>query len=247
MTSLPSHWRQLDNVWMAVPPRAVGIIQFIGGNGLAVQPQWSYRRLLAAFEAQGWGVLTWTYRLSLDHQQQANQASLDLERVLRREPGLSGLPLLRLGHSLGCKLLLLSPDGGLGCGGAALLSFNNYSAGRSIPLVNQLGPSLGLTVEFNPPPRRTLELVAERYRQVHNLVVRFRDDTIDQSPRLYEQLKARSGDQSQLLVLPGKHTTPASTGLRQQVLGMAHDPKGRRIKRLVSQVLELSREWVAPS
>ncbi|MCY4359803.1 MAG: DUF1350 family protein, partial [Cyanobacteria bacterium MAG APA_bin_95] len=210
MSGLPRHWRQLGRVWMALPPQPVGIIQFIGGNGLAVQPQWSYQRLLRAFEAQGWGVLAWAYRLSLDHQQQADQAFPDLERVLRREPHLARLPLLRVGHSLGCKLLLLAPDEGMGCGGAAMLAFNNYSASRSIPLVNRLGPSLGLTVEFNPPPRRTMELVAERYRQPRNLLVRFRDDTIDQSPRLYAQLQARSGDQSQLVVVPGQHTTPAS-------------------------------------
>lgn len=226
-------------MWLALPPQPVGIIQFIGGNGLAVQPQWSYQRLLRAFEAQGWGVLTWAYRLSLDHQQQADQAFLDLERALRREPGLARLPLLRVGHSLGCKLLLLAPDEGLGCGGAAMLAFNNYSAGRSIPLVNQLGPSLGFTVEFNPPPRRTMELVVERYRQPRNLLVRFRDDTIDQSPRLYAQLQARSGDQSQIVVLPGKHTTPASAGLRQQILGTVEDPRGRRIKQLADQVLTL--------
>ena len=229
---------------MALPPQPVGIIQFIGGNGLAVQPQWSYQRLLRAFEAQGWGVLTWAYRLSLDHQQQAELAFQDLERVLRREPNLARLPLLRVGHSLGCKLLLLSPDEGMGCGGAAMLAFNNYSAGRSIPLVNRLGPSLGFTVEFNPPPRRTMELVAERYRQPRNLLVRFRDDTIDQSQRLYERLKARSGDQSQLVVFPGKHTAPASAGLRQQLLGTAEDPKGRRIKRLANQVLTLGQGLV---
>ncbi|WP_081340265.1 DUF1350 family protein [Candidatus Synechococcus spongiarum] len=240
----PRHWRQLGRVWLALPPQPVGIIQFIGGNGLAVQPQWSYQRLLRAFEAQGWGVFTWAYRLSLDHQQQADQAFLDLERVLRRQPNLADLPLLRVGHSLGCKLLLLAPDGGLGCGGAAMLAFNNYAAGRSIPLVNQLGPSLGFTVEFNPPPRRTMELVAEHYRQPRNLLVRFRDDTIDQSPHLHAQLKARSGDQSRLVVLPGKHTAPASAGLRQQLLGMGEDAKGRRIKRLAHQVLVLGQELV---
>lgn len=231
-------------MWLALPSQPVGILQFIGGNGLAIQPQWSYQRLLRAFEAQGWGVLTWAYRLSLDHQQQADQAFLDLERVLRREPGLAQLPLLRVGHSLGCKLLLLAPDEGLGCGGAAMMAFNNYSAGRSIPLVSQLGPSLGFTVEFNPPPRRTMELVAERYRQPRNLLVRFRDDAIDQSPRLYAQLQARSGDESQLVVLPGKHTTPASSGLRQQILGTAEDPKGRRIRRLANQVLTLGQRIV---
>ena len=247
LTGLPRHWRQQGSIWIALPPQPVGVVQFIGGNGLAVQPQWTYQRLLKAFEAQGWGVLTWAYRLSLDHQQQADQAFLDLERVLRREPGLARLPLLRVGHSLGCKLLLLAPDGGMGCAGAAMLAFNNYSASRSIPLVNRVGPSLGLTVEFNPPPRRTMELVTERYRQPRNLLVRFRDDIIDQSPRLYAQLQARSGDQSRLAVVPGKHTTPASAGLRQQILGTGEDSKGRRIKRLANQVLAMGQGLASSS
>ena len=120
----------------------------------------------------------------------------------------------------------------------------NYAAGRSIPLVNQLGPSLGFTVEFNPPPRRTMELVAEHYRQPRNLLIRFRDDDVDQSPRLYAQLKARSEDQSRLVVRPGKCTTPVSAGLRQQILGTSEDPKSRRIKRLAHQVLVLGQGLV---
>ena len=70
-------------------------------------------------------MLTWAYNLSMDHQQQANQAFPELEQVLRRDPGLAGLSLLRVGHGLRCKLLLLAPDEGLGCAGAAMLAFNN--------------------------------------------------------------------------------------------------------------------------
>ena len=89
-----------------------------------------------------------------------------------------------------------------------------------------------------------MELVAEHYRQPRNLLIRFRDDDIDQSPRLYAQLKARSEDQSRLVVLPGKCTTPVSAGLRQQILGTSEDPKSRRIKRLAHQVLVLGQGLV---
>ena len=58
------------------------------------------------------------------------------------------------------------------------------------------------------------------------MLIRFRSDQLDQSPRLLAALQQRAGDQSQLLELPGDHLTPASAGLRQNVLGSwADDPK----------------------
>ena len=240
MISIPHHWRQQGSVWLAVPPSPIGVIQFIGGTYLSIQPQLAYRRLVTAFETLGWAVLSWAYSPSFDHQAQADQACSALEHARRREPALSAdLPVLRLGHSLGCKLHLLAPDGGLGCNRAALLSFNNFSAERSIPFLSTARSYLDMTMEFSPSPSRTLELVADHYQQPSNLLVRFQHDRIDQSPRLHHRLQARFGDRSALTVLPGDHLTPASVGLRQQWLGQrTHGKKGRLINALAQEVVQ---------
>ena len=220
-------WRQRGSLWMLEPPGgppARGVIQFIGGSYLAATPQLSYRRLLEALARQGLAIQAWSYVPGFDHQAQANEA-WKLFRSARPE----ALPALRLGHSLGCKLHLLAPDNGRGCSGLAALSFNNFSAERSVPLLAELGPRLGIQSEFSPSPSETLRLVGANYRQPRNLLVRFNRDGIDQSPRLQAVLQARAQDQTQLLELPGDHLTPASAGLRQNLLGAwADDPSRQR-------------------
>jgi hypothetical protein len=226
----------------------VGVVEFLGGTGLAATPQFSYRRLLEALAARGWQVRAWSYVPGFDHQAQANQAWRGF-RAARQEPlagevrpaapvGPAALPVLRLGHSLGCKLHLLAPDGGRGSDGLVALSFNNFSAGRSIPLLTEMGQQFGFRSEFSPSPQETLRQVSASYRQSRNLLVRFRRDELDQSSRLLASLQEREQDQSELLELPGDHLTPASAGLRRSLLGdWADDPaRQRQIERLADAI-----------
>ena len=233
-------WRQRGSLWLLEPPAARGLIQFIGGSYLAATPQLSYRRLLEALARQGLAIQAWSYVPGFDHQAQANEA-WKLFRAARPE----GLPALRLGHSLGCKLHLLAPDNGRGCSGLAALSFNNFSAERSVPLLAELGPRLGIQSEFSPSPSETLRLVGANYRQPCNLLVRFNRDGIDQSRRLQAVLQARPQDQTQLLELPGDHLTPASAGLRQNLLGAWADDPSRQ--RQIDALAETISRWWSPA
>ncbi|MEY3544023.1 MAG: hypothetical protein RLZZ247_180 [Cyanobacteriota bacterium] len=234
------NWRQRGSLWLLEPPAARGLIQFIGGSYLAATPQLSYRRLLEALARQGLAIQAWSYVPGFDHQAQANEA-WKLFRAARPE----ALPALRLGHSLGCKLHLLAPDNGRGCSGLAALSFNNFSAERSVPLLAELGPRLGIQSEFSPSPSETLRLVGANYRQPRNLLVRFNRDGIDQSQRLQAVLQARPSDQTQLLELPGDHLTPASAGLRQNLLGSWADDPSRQ--RQIDALAETISRWWRPA
>ncbi|MFO0000732.1 MAG: DUF1350 family protein, partial [bacterium] len=131
----------------------------------------------------------------------------------------------RLGHSLGCKLHLLAPDAGRHCQGLVALAFNNFSAERSVPFLAEVGQQLGFRSEFSPSPAETLRIVSQTWRQPRNLLVRFRRDDLDQRARLLDVLRQRPQDGSELLELPGDHLTPASAGLRRNLLGdWADDP-----------------------
>jgi hypothetical protein len=246
-------WYQRGPLWCLEPPShrdggsgAADRLEFIGGSYLAATPQLSYRRLLEAFSHQGWSVRAWSYVPGFDHQSQANEAwrSLRRDRLQGdREPE-PGQRVLRLGHSLGCKLHLLAPDGGRGSAALAALSFNNFSAERSVPLLAEMGQQFGFRSEFSPSPQQTLRQVASDYRQPRNLLVRFRRDDLDQSPGLLEALERRSEDASQMLELPGDHLTPASAGLRRNLLGAwADDPsRQRQIERLVTTISHWGRD-----
>ena len=144
----------------------------------------------------------------------------------------------RLGHSLGCKLHLLAPDGGRGSRALVALSFNNFQADRSIPLLGELAPRLGVETEFSPSPAETLRLISRHYQQERNLVVRFGRDELDQSDDLIQALKQRPSDSSTTLGLPGDHLTPASAGLRRSFLGnWADDPKRVAVIRQLSRTI----------
>jgi hypothetical protein len=86
--------------------------------------------------------------------------------------------------------------------------------------------------------------VEANYRQPRNLLVQFNRDGIDQSQRLLGVLQKRPGDQSQLLQLPGDHLTPASAGLRQNILGSWADDPARQ-RQMDGLADAISRWWAA--
>ena len=234
-------WRQRGPLWCLRPrgTSARGLIEFIGGSYLAATPQVSYRRLLESLAARGWSIHAWSFVPGFDHQIQANDAWRLFRQERQRSPEERGAgPVLRLGHSLGCKLHLLAPDGGRGCAALVALAFNNFSAERSVPLLAEMGQQFGFRSEFSPSPAETLRLVSSQYRQPRNLLVRFGRDGLDQSGRLLAALRQRPEDASTLLEVAGDHLTPASAGLRRQLLGdWADDPaRQRQVDGLVRQI-----------
>ena len=230
-----TRWRQRGDIWELEPAALErGTLEFIGGSYLAASPQLSYRRLLEALASLGWRVRAWSYVPGFDHQDQANLAW----RRFRQLRGADGA-VLRLGHSLGCKLHLLAPDGGRGSSSLVALSFNNFSAERSIPLLAELGQQFNFRSEFSPSPEQTLTQVALTYRQPRNLLVRFNRDQIDQSKRLLGVLQARPDDASELQELPGDHLAPASAGLRQNLLGKwADDPARQQALERIARTID---------
>ena len=230
-----TRWRQRSDIWELEPAALErGTLEFIGGSYLAASPQLSYRRLLEALASLGWRVRAWSYVPGFDHQDQANLAWRRF-RQLRDADG----AVLRLGHSLGCKLHLLAPDGGRGSSALVALSFNNFSAERSIPLLAELGQQFNFRSEFSPSPEQTLKQVALTYRQPRNLLVRFNRDQIDQSKRLLGVLQARPEDASELQELPGDHLAPASAGLRQNLLGKwADDPARQQALERIARTID---------
>ena len=233
-------WRQQGSIWQLRPSRPKGLVEFIGGSYLAATPQVSYRRLLEDLCSADLAIHAWAYVPGFDHQSQAKDAWMAFRqsrRQLEDRCGVLHAPL-RLGHSLGCKLHLLAPDGGRGSHGLVALSFNNFKADRSIPLLGELAPRLGVETEFSPSPRETLRLITRHYIQEQNLVVRFGRDELDQSDDLLEALKQRTADNTEALQLPGDHLTPASAGLRRSLLGAwADDPKRVEVIRRLTQTI----------
>ena len=213
-------WRHIHKAWCLWPPRPKGIIEMIGGSYLSGTPQLSYRRLLEEISKNDLAIHAFTYLPEFDHQAQANIAwkNFRLCRNKLEERVQINLPIIRIGHSLGAKLHLLSPDSGMSSDGFISLGFNNYSAKQSIPFFSKIAPNLRIEKEYSPNPKQTIQLISENYFQQRNLIISFNDDKLDQSYSLFDTLKKRQDDKSLIKFLPGDHLTPVSAGIGNQII-----------------------------
>jgi len=114
-------------------------------------------------------------------------------------------------------------------------------------------PDLVEGIEFTPNPAQTNELIASRYQVRRNLLVKFRDDTIDQTRSLHQLLQSRFPDMVSLCRLSGNHLTPLGQDLVWQA-GSAFSPAdaiGQWLKQSVYRDLtQLQQEilrWLSPT
>ena len=232
--------RRISDVFCQWPPRPVGLIEIIGGSYISIKPEITYKRLISGFLHRNFAVHSWRYIPNFDHQIQANYAwqQFRLSRnILKKRVGF--LPKsIRLGHSLGCKLHLLAPDGGRNCNGLVAISFNNFKADKSIPMLRKISQRLNFETEFSPSPLETLNLIKEHYEQINNLLIRFRNDNLDQNNLLLKSLKERESDKSEIIQLDGNHLTPVSLGLREKLIkpNEQNSLKYKRINLIVDQI-----------
>ena len=245
-----NYWRNQGKIWCIWPPNPIGIIEVIGGSYLSASPQISYKYLLEGLTQREFAIHAWSYLPSFDHQSQANSAwksFRDLRKKLEKRVSTS-LETIRLGHSLGCKLHLISPDKGRNSCGQIALAFNNFNANRSIPLLSKITSKLNFESEFSPSPKETMNIIFKQYVQPSNLVISFLNDKLDQSENLVNCLNLRDKDLTESIKLKGDHLTPVSTGLRKNILTDLHKDEIKRdnIDDLLSHIVAYSLKKLSP-
>ena len=212
--------RYINDVFCQWPSRPIGLIEIIGGSYICIKPEITYKRIIDELFKKNFAVHAWSFIPLFDHQIQANQAWKSFRlcrKILEKKIGTIPQPI-RVGHSLGCKLHLLAPDGGTGCKGFSAISFNNFAANKSIPMLRKISSKLNLQTEFSPSPYETLNLIDQYYEQQNNLIISFKNDKLDQSGILIDCLKKKGLNNSKRLKLNGSHLTPVSIGLRDKIL-----------------------------
>jgi len=127
------------------------VVHFVGGALVGATPQQTYASFLETLAELGVCVVAapCSGLTGLDHWAAADEVAklwVDAQPALHKElleRGVSPerLPVFGLGHSLGCKLLLLlgcraEPPAALAHRANVLVSFNNFPAQRSVPLLD---------------------------------------------------------------------------------------------------------------
>jgi Protein of unknown function (DUF1350) len=216
-------WQEISGNWVLIPPRPIAIIHFLGGAFIAAAPHITYRRLLEFLAAQGYVIIATPFINTFDHLEIAESVLTSFERALNivqtRILQKRYLPVYGIGHSMGCKLhLLIGSLYEIDRAGNVLISFNNYAAKAAVPLVEQFSQLAPIfTVEFTPDPDETNRLIKQDYLIRRNLLVKFSNDTIDQTRLLSGLLDTRFPDMVTIKKLAGNHLTPLGQDMQWQV------------------------------
>ncbi|MCJ2544146.1 DUF1350 family protein [Thermostichus vulcanus] len=224
-------WQTDGQTWFLLPSQPRAVVHFLGGAFVGAAPQFFYSRLLEELARMDMAIVATPYTTDIDHAQLAFSAVQSLQIGLRSK-GLVGLPLFGLGHSLGCKLQILSclmdPSIGGQRQGNIFLAYSNAGLDQALPLLRLLfqtwpqqqvtdlwrmwmgssSPPMNWWVEFEPSPVETNRLIEEQYPVRNNLLLEFRQDDIDDIPLLYQQLRSKYPGHTEWQHLEGDHLTP---------------------------------------
>lgn len=157
------NWQEISGNWVLIPNHPVGVIHFLGGAFVATAPQLTYRWLLENIANHGYVVIATPFVNTLDHQAIAQSVLKSFEFTLEKVKDLGlirkrYLPIYGVGHSMGCKLhLLIGTLPGIDRAGNILISFNNFTANKAIPFIEQFNQfNSQLKEQFNTQFNRGL-------------------------------------------------------------------------------------------
>ncbi|XP_027096612.1 uncharacterized protein [Coffea arabica] len=220
-----SNWSELEGAWVLRPrnSKPVSIVHFIGGIFVGAAPQLTYRLFLESLAEEGILVIATPYASGFDHFLIADEVQFKFDRCCRllQEPE-QDLPCFGIGHSLGSVIhLLIGSRYAVQRNGNVLMAFNNKEASIAIPLFSpvlvpmaqSIGPFLS-QVASSP----TIRLGIRSYYGIsRNLLIKFKDDTIDETSVLAQILSSESAISSMLDMsirsLPGDHGLPLQQAL----------------------------------
>lgn len=216
-------WQSVGQNWVLVPRHPVtAIIHFVGGAFVGAAPQLSYAKLLESIAEKGYAIIATPFINTLDHKAIAttvlDQFEDTLDHLHRWQVLDWKLPIYGLGHSMGCKVhLLMGSLFEIERAGNILMSFNNFDADRAIPFVEWL--NISGSVQFTPTPAQTYRLVQHYYPTSRNLLIRFRNDDLDQTRQIAVILGDRFGEHITIERLEGNHLTPLGQNFSWQTQG----------------------------
>lgn len=103
---MPPYGR-VSKSWVARNPAPLGVVEFYGGEFFGGYPRTFYSWLLDALYGAGYTLVVVPFQTGLDHWKTACTLLEERDAVRAALPELEALPHFWLGHSVGCKIILL--------------------------------------------------------------------------------------------------------------------------------------------
>ncbi|MBW4698734.1 MAG: DUF1350 family protein [Aphanocapsa lilacina HA4352-LM1] len=166
--------------WIAEHPAPRGVIEFIGGALLGNAPIISYDYFLCSLYDAGYTVIAIGFRFGLNHQKVAEQLLVEQNQIVNSlAEKQRRVPRFWVGHSLGCKYLLLLESSGKIMDQPSLLiapDISDTAEAVPLPWLADLLDACGVGVT---PTREQIERLLKN-STLFNLtsLISFTDDTI---------------------------------------------------------------------
>ncbi|CAN1180034.1 hypothetical protein LINPERHAP2_LOCUS34556 [Linum perenne] len=233
-------WTEIEGAWVLKPKNGKpnSVVHFIGGIFVGAAPQLAYRLFLEHLSEKGVLVIATPYASGFDYFQIADEVQFKFDRAYRfLQDSVQDVPTFGIGHSLGSVIHLLIPFSlphlELSCASniSKLLqaeitlkqieSITPPFMKQAFPLIEQL-PPLYMDLangreDFSPKPDETRRLIKSYYGVSKNLLVKFKDDSIDETFSLAQVLSSESAISSMIDMsirsIPGDHGLPLQQAL----------------------------------
>jgi hypothetical protein len=166
--------------WIAKQPHPLGIVEFIGGVLLGSAPIIGYDYFLRSLYEANYTVIATSFRFGLDHEKVAESLIEEHERLIADlDNEHKAAPRFWVGHSLGCKYIVLLEASGKIMNQPSLLIAPDISDTREavpLPLLPELLDSLGIGVK--PTRKQVQKLLKESGLYNLTALISFTDDDI---------------------------------------------------------------------
>ncbi|XP_073108532.1 uncharacterized protein [Elaeis guineensis] len=227
-------WNEIEGAWVLKPKNAkpTSVVHFVGGIFVGAAPQLTYRFFLERLSNKGALVVATPFASGFDYFLIADDVQFKFDRCLQfLQDTVNDLPTFGIGHSLGSVIhLLIGSRYAVQRSGNVLMAFNNQAEmamkqlenlsppimRQVIPLVEQLPPFYMDLVkgkeDFTPKPEETRRLIKSYYGISRNLLIKFKDDKIDETSTLARILSSECVISTLLDMsirsMPGDHGLP---------------------------------------
>ncbi len=247
------------NSWVAVHPNPIGVIEFIGGALYGTFPNICYAHFLHSLFAAGYTIIALPFKFGFNHESIAKTLLVERNEVIAELNYPQNIPHFWVGHSLGCKyIILLEAYGAIMNQPSLLIAPDIADTKDALPF-----PALANFLDkihrgANPTKQETKELVHKS--NLFNLtgLISFEDDVIagtknspiDKSDVAWfiHELQERKNGHLIAEEIPGRHSEVVGIKIGDSVLyldlksGIFEPIKVRKIEPLALEMLTKLRQ-----
>lgn len=220
-------FQPIAHSWVAKHPEPKGVVEFLGGALFGSVPNISYGHFLRSLYEAGYTIITLPFRFGFNHASIAESLLVERDDVFQQigYPH-QGVPRFWVGHSLGCKyIILLEAAQKIPNQPSLLIAPDISDTHEAVPIAPLADFLDRINLGVKPNRNDTIKIIQQHKNSLFNLtaLISFEDDTVAGNQNGLPNRPDKPADESDVFVfikelddknglrlikeeIPGKHT-----------------------------------------